>query len=433
MPSVAVLATAVLVLGPGRERPAIGARIWGVPAEGATAAVWRIETIERQFGSDQTIAVPKLAVLLRQAGRPLSLWGGSSGDDGVAEARMASEAPLAGTIDIEVRSDRTLLAAGTLALRPVNGPAFERRVVQGRAEGAITLDVSIERGVLASPFFGAIRVRATRDGQPAALVTLRAAGEGAQIFEPGLLPATDQTGEATIGLQPTWHSIELHLDASQGQGDTQAKGTWDGTLPVKPGALWLSSAPSGPALASPAPRARAYVSGWSAKGRVFGVAVPLSISKNGFYEGDLPKAELSRLGVLAVTVSGDVSEQSPGTVIWPWARLEAVAWAPRVELMLDGVPFAEKLEKKRAGQARLASVGVAVLAAIIEAVLLVLYSRASHAKLAAHLAANAEGDDERAAASRMTASPASRTFTLVVAVGLVLLAFGAVAVFAIVR
>ncbi|MEZ4310168.1 MAG: hypothetical protein R3F14_19170 [Polyangiaceae bacterium] len=44
-----------------------------------------------------------------------------------------------------------------------------------------------------------------------------------------------------------------------------------------------------------------------------------------------------------------------------------------------------------------------------------------------------EGADEKAAAARMTASAASRTVTLVVAVGLVLLAFGAVAAFAIVH
>ena len=53
----------------------------------------------------------------------------------------------------------------------------------------------------------------------------------------------------------------------------------------------------------------------------------------------------------------------------------------------------------------------------------------------AHLAKVAEeGDGEdRAATARIAASPASRAFSLVVALGLIVLAFGAVAVFAIVR
>jgi hypothetical protein len=63
----------------------------------------------------------------------------------------------------------------------------------------------------------------------------------------------------------------------------------------------------------------------------------------------------------------------------------------------------------------------------------VLYSRESQRKLAAHMAQLSEDAEERAAASRMTAAPLSRAITLVAAIGLVVLGFGAVAAFAIVR
>src|SRR5262245_35807770 len=82
MPSMAVLATAALVLGPGRERPSIGARVWGVPAEGGRAIALRIETMERQFGSDQAVSVDPLEVTLTQGGSRLAAWTGRSGEDG---------------------------------------------------------------------------------------------------------------------------------------------------------------------------------------------------------------------------------------------------------------------------------------------------------------------------------------------------------------
>ena len=202
---------------------------------------------------------------------------------------------------------------------------------------------------------------------------------------------------------------------------------------MKPGALWLSLDRAKPSVVSPVSRDRAYVSGIGDRGRVFGAVVPLAKNPSGLFEGALAADELTRHGVRAVTVAGDVQELGPGTVTWPLGSTEAVASAPRVELLLDGVPLAERLEKKRAASARLASAGVAFVAALFEAVLLVLHSRASQARLAAHLAEASEDAEDRTAAARMTASPLDRMFTLVVAVGLVLLAFGAIAAFTIVR
>lgn len=439
MPSMAVLATAVLVLGPGRERPAVGARVWGVPAEGARAAAFRLETIERQFGSDQVLAIDGLELSVEQGGRRLAAWSGASGGDGVAEAPFETAEPLSGAIDVRVTRGRTLLAEGAIAMRSVPAPAFERRAAEGATKGPIALRVEIGRGILAAPFLGTLLVRATREGKAAAGLVLRPKVEGAQLFQMGHQTTTDLNGEATLRIQPTWHSVELQIEATDPASapgaapEPRETSTWDGSLPVKPGAIWLSLDRAQRTVVSPAPRDRAYVSGLSDRGRVFGAVVPLVKNEAGLFEGTLPVEDLARLRVQAVTVAGDLQEVGSGTVTWPLEGTAAVVNAPRVELLLDGVPLAERLEKKRAGSARLASVGVALVAAVFEAVLLVLYSRASQARLAAHLARASEDADDRAAAARMTASPASRMFTLVTAVGLVVLAFGAIAVFAIVR
>lgn len=508
MPSVAVLATAALVLGPGRERPVVGARVWGVAAEGARAAAWRIETLERQFGSDRALPVGALELTVEQGGRPLATWVGDSGEDGIAEALFEVPEPLDGPLEVRIARGKTLLAEGVILLDPPPALTFERRVVEGTARGEIALQVEIERGVLASPFPGALLVRATRalpdhlepldpsppegpsppaspprpgdaappaapprPGEPLAGVVLKATAEGAQLLETGLRPTTDANGEARIPLQPTWHSVDLRIEATLTRADAPEpaasgaanprsvppaasgaasprsappdepaarpggprKGTWDGSLPVKPGAIWISLDPPPPALVSPAPRERVYVSGLSERGRVFGAVVPLVRSASGLFEGTLDASALARLGVRAVTVAGDAQEVGSGTVTWPVGGARAVGSAARVRRLLDGVPFAERIEKKRSRDARIASIWVALVAAAFEVALLVLHGRASEARLAAHLAAASEDDADRAAAARIAGSAASRAFTLVVAVGLVVLAFCAIAAFAIVH
>ena len=492
MPSFAVLATAALVLGPGRERAAVGVRVWGVPAEGATVAAWRLETLEREFGADRALAVATMDLSVSQGGRRIAGWSGPSGDDGVAEAVVRAEEPLAGTLDVTVIRGRTALAAGSIALRPAPPATFERRVAQGTARGPIALRVEVARGVLAAPFVGVLHVVATRDGAPAAGIQVKVALAGADTA-PGQRRelTTDSKGHAEIHVVPQQHSVELKLEATDPRAAAPPPGaatstaaaptstaapltgttapstnvaapltgttatpapaasavaapstppppsTWGGDLPVRPGAIWLGPARPVAEIVSPVPRERVYLSALGERGRVFGEVVPLRKTASGLFEGTFDLRNLAGLGAVALTTSGDPQEQGPGTVTWALEGAAtsalAVTAAPHPELLLDGVPFAERLEKKRAGTARLASVAVAFAAALFEAVLLVLYSRAAQAQLAAHLARAAEDDGDRAAASRMVASPASRAISLVVAVGLIVLAFGAVAAFSIVR
>lgn len=433
MPSFAVLATAALVLGPGRERPAIGARLWGIPRDGGTVAAFRIETLERQYGSDRAVAVDGLELSVRLAGSEIGRWTGRSGDDGVAEALVRAERPLSGPIELRIRSGRTLLGEGPLPQRPLPPLTLEKRRVEGTAEGPVKLQLDIVRGVLAAPFPGSVRVLAMRDGSPAEGIFLKPSANGAETPAIGREIVTSSTGEATFSVTPTWHAVDLKVEATDRSVNPPTISKWEGGLPVQPGALWLGLSRPQAEILSPVPRERVYVTAIGAMGRVFGQVVALSKNDSGFYQGTLDMTELTRHGAEAVTLAGDPTEVGSGTVTWPVDSSWAVVAAPRVERLYDGLPFAELREQKRAGTARLASVTVALLAGVFEVILLVLYSRESQRKLAAHLAQLSEDAEERAAASRMTAAPISRAITLVVTIGLVVLGFGAVAAFAIVR
>ena len=431
---MAVLATAALVLGPGRERPSVGARVWGIPAAGATAFAFRLETMERQFASDQAVAVEPIDVTVSQGGRAIATWRGSSGPDGVAEALLQSKEPIAGSIDVRVTSGKARLAEGTIPLPQAPRVQIERRPIEGTATGPVALAVEIARGVLGSPFPGVVRVAARRDGAPAEGVEIAVKAEGAEIdaASRGTL-RTDANGEAAIVLTPTWHSVDLDLSARDPRRGDEAPSTWKGGLPVHPGALWLRPGAGSATVISPVPRDRIYVSALSEKGRVFGANVEVLRDATGLYTGTFATDDLTAKGAIAVTLAGDSQEVGSGTVTFPLASTLAVIAPPRIALLSDGVPFAEKLEKKRAALARLVSIGIAFVAAAFEGILLVLHSRESQAKLAAHLAEMAEDAEDRAAAKRMTAPASSRAFTLVVLLGLVVLGFGAIAAFTVVR
>ncbi|MBK8256505.1 MAG: hypothetical protein IPK82_28030 [Polyangiaceae bacterium] len=434
-PTLAVCATAMLVLGPGRERPAIGARVWGIPAPGSKAFALRIETVEREFGADRTLPVENLTVEVSQPGKILGSWQGSSGPDGIAEALVPLTEPLPAQTDIAITRGKTWLARGPIHTTVASPLAFERHAVEGITQGDLAIRVEVDRGVLAAPFWADLVIAVSRGGEPALNASVRGVIEGAEVGSKGPTCVTDGKGKCTLQIRPMWHAVDLKVQAESDTDpvDTvpQAKGSWEGVLPVKPGALWLS--PDLSLVVSPVPRPRVYVSALTSAGRAAGWAVDLKRTDTGLFEAPLDAEAIKRIGATAVTVAGDPQEQGAGTVTWPAQGGGQVTAAPRVEMLFDGVPFAENLEKKRAGKARLASVGVVFAAGILEAVLLVLHSRAMQAALSAHLARASETAEDAAAASKMTASAATRAFTLVAAVGLVLLAFGAVAAFAMVR
>lgn len=421
IPTLAVATAAVVLLGPGTRRPALGARVRGVPVDGAATLALRVETVRRLFGVDDAAPSQALTVTVQSASSagPL-VWEGTSAADGIAEAivRVDGNAPasFSGRLDVRITQGARVLADGAFATRPARGPTFQLATVVGASRGDLRVEVELPRGTLAAPFEDEVRIRvATADGAPAAAGThVTLAADGADVAPTEL--STDRSGVASPRVRPTLHEVELRVDARDAEGRT---GHWEGHLPIRPGALWLAPVASTSPVAgrdaalpslrivSPVQRARAYVSVVGERGRLFGASVTLSPDGAGFHAGQLDLGAqapwLARERLLFAVLAGDPFEQGAGTTTWPLRPSEGSVAAPALELLLDGVPAAERVETARAGSARYLAIVVVLLAAVVEVTLVLLRARASQRALEEHMrrALAADGgaptDEERAA------------------------------------
>ncbi|HVY48005.1 MAG TPA: hypothetical protein VHB21_19090, partial [Minicystis sp.] len=107
-PAIAIALAALVFLGPGATRPAIGARVYGAPAPGGPVSV-RVLASTSLFGVEEAVPVRDLAVR-GEDGRVR--WSGAAGDDGVAEAHWDERG--APRVDVEVTGRGRLLARGAL-------------------------------------------------------------------------------------------------------------------------------------------------------------------------------------------------------------------------------------------------------------------------------------------------------------------------------
>lgn len=433
LPAVAILGAALLILGPGRSRPAIGAKVWGVPAEGAHHLALRIHVLEHFSGAFSSRAEQDVRVELFDTRTPP--WNGRTDASGIADVRLESEAPLVGEVEIRVTSRRRLLARERVMLRPLRNRLAPREPIPGQRSGELELSLTLPRGAMSPPFSERVDVL-VRDhrGEPAPHATLTAEGAGIEAVPKET--RTDERGHASLKIAV--HTINPELDlraevAASGEGSEPTLGTWTGRLPVKPGSIWVEPVESKKSpvtlrFSSPTPRDHAYVSLLSERGRELGRRVPLE-KQGGFHRGttqlELPESEWH-----AVTVTSDPYEQSAASVTWPLGTLEGQPELYPLDLLVDGMPTAERIEVARAWSARRSALIVLAIAALLEVALLMLRSRAAGRALEAHLATVAE--DERSVdetpsvrAADLVAGGSSRALTILFA-ALVALAFAIV-------
>ena len=386
IPVVAVVVTALVLLGPGAGRSAIGVRVRGLPREGSTALALRIETVRRASTVDDAVAVTGLSVEGTAAGAALGPWQGSTGSDGIAEVSLPTGQPLRGPVSLRVTRGEAVLAEGPITIPPAAHVAAGPAVVGGVTTGDLSIQVEVLQGTLAAPFEGSLRLRLVGSGreplrQPG--VVLEVSMTGGELTAGQERVETDRSGAATLQVKPLAHHVELTVTARDPAGRT---GRWVGVLPVLPGAMRLE--PLGAtelSVISPAPRERAYVSLLSDHGRVAGAVVPLVRDPAGFHAGrfaaELPPAPAQ----LHAVVSGDPYEQGVGTVAWPIRPAEGAPAVQPITLLLDGLPAAELREMARANRARQLGLLVIGAAALLEVLLLVRVSRASQRRLEEHL------------------------------------------------
>jgi hypothetical protein len=397
IPTLAVVVTALVLLGPGALRSAVGARVRGVPIGGGRAVALRIETVRSVYDVADPAEIQGITVEASAPGQGLPAWHGASGPDGIAEVHFDAAAPVDGLLALRITAPAVVgrrprvLAEGQFRLRAAPPVSVQRGALAGLTRGDLAIRVEAARGFLASPFLEELRISVSSAGVDTR-AELSISAPGADLS--GDKVTTDERGAAAIRVRPLAHQIELSIDAVAGE----RKGHWEGTLPVVPGAIWLAPAKAGEplTLVSPAPRERAYLSIWSEEGRVLGAVVPLARDPQGFFRGEVRPALPPSARLLFATVAGDPKEQGAGTLAWPIRPAEGAA-APRpLELLLDGVPASLEHEKARASAARRAGVLLIGAAAVVEMLLLLLQSRAAQQKLEAHMEQASSGSDGEA-------------------------------------
>lgn len=418
VPSIAMAVVGFAMLGPGAVQAYDGARIRGGPTLGLKHISWRVAVLQRFRGIDSTRSPGKLRIQVHDGDKPETVAHCQTTSDGVCDVTFDFAAEISGPLRtaVFVESTGARLAEGDVAGdsaawgRDLGHPARLR----GQASGDFTIETSARRGVFAAPFRDDLIIT-VRDGTTpvrGAKVTLKSdALDLADVLpsEHGdvtqTLVTSDQ-GEAVFQVTPRMHTVDVDIDVMH-LGRTAE---WHGLLPVVPGAIWLdpaSVADRAMRLMSPVPRDVAYVTIATENERLWSAAVPVG-TVDLDYSGALPPIQkgmnplafsMGHIDWPAVartpdaqapkpmwlTVSSDPRQTSAGTVGWPIGRIgwpikgtPAADERPfRDQLLLDGMPAAEKRDERRRNGARALS-GIALgAAAVLEGVLL---AQRSHAR-----------------------------------------------------
>ena len=395
VPSMAMAVVGLAMFGPGAVQAFDGARIRGGPTEGLRRLSWRLTVLERFRSIDSTRNIGAILVRARNGDRPEAVARCRTRKDGTCDVMLDFSAEVSGPIHAVVTTepDAGVLAEGDFVGNSAEWgrlPGHPARLV-GHASGDLAIEVAARRGVFAAPFRDDLVVT-VRDGERpvgGARVTLRtdaadlAGATAPSDAESSVTLIASDRGEASFGVTPRMHSVEVDIDVTAG-GRSAA---WRGVLPVVPGAIWLhhtSYADGSINVFAPVPREIAYVTLATAKARLWGGIIPLAVDTLGFSRGSIGWPAVARapeIGTpepLWVTLSSDPFQTSAGTVGWPVYR---ASWPVvptaildehpfRDLLLLDGMPAAEARDRDRRYRARALAAVALGAAAVLEGVLL---------------------------------------------------------------
>ena len=436
VPALAGLVTALTLVGPGRERPALGGRIYGELTVGATELALRVEALAHYDERFYPVAATPLTLEARVGERTLGQWSGYSNDEGLAEAALSLPSALSGPVTLLLHGAEQELAVGGIAPRPSPQRLAPEGPLSGASEGALAIDVRVPRGQLVPGFGERIEVTVTVTVPVTATAatevpTLRARADGADVGDVELEPtrACDERA-CRFGWQPAVTaaapSVELELTATAlGQ-----RGSWRGPLPITLSGLWLDPSWSDriARVRSAVPRARAWLSLWTASGRSWGACAELGPEPEGRASAAIPLPSLPA-GPLVLVLSTDPFEPTGAATEWPLRpELDRLVVA-RPRKLVDGMPRVVAAELTRRRLARWPAAGLVLAAGAFEVAFLFRRQRLARRKLASELGAAAreaaEGTGD-AAQSEGLVNEVSRAWLGVLALG-VSLAFVALA------
>lgn len=378
-PILAISVAAVVLLGPGRSGPALGVRVWGGPVLGARCTAFRLEALRRYFSVDDRISLAGLSLELRDIESGSSAtWSGSTGDDGITDARLCLDKPLGNRAELSIGRKQERIAQGSIALSDGSASVLPPVPLSGIVRGELEIQVKSPRGIWIAPFEDTLWIELVKGAKSRSEIWLSASAQGAELQQKRLVLPVDRA--LSLRLKPTSHLVELSLSA---EVDGVERGVWEGVVPVVPGGIWLEPQRAADAegakqirLFSPSPRKSVYVSLLSEEGRLFGAAVPLSQNAEGFFVGEFGIDLSEQTPKTAVLVAaGDPAEQGSATVAWPLRPAVGRAIYPKLELLLDGLPQAEKAEQERAISSRRTAVLLIAALAVFEILFFFAQSR----------------------------------------------------------
>jgi hypothetical protein len=397
-PSVAMAVVAVALFGPGAARPVQAARLWGGPTLGLSSLSWRVSLVRRFREVDSTIGGTAVVVRAETSSRSAASDRCTTVDDGFCDVELTLPEPASGALSVSVSRDdgepaaqaavRTSeLASGRVSLdasgwRPQR---IHHPEIAGSRRGQLLVRAFALRGVLVAPFWETIALTvADSSGQPRANARIELKIEGGEsALVAGSLArkpqtptaddvrgsetasvVTDARGRAELYVIARAHEVQLTAEATAGT----ASGAFSGPLPIVPGALWLdpSSRAGGEVrVVAPGARPRAYATLATRSARTWAAVVPLVVDAQGFASGAVPwpARSISADEPAWLTLASDPLGRGSGTVGWPVGFAREEQGVPEQafadELLLDGMPDAERREAARRRQA-----GWLVLAAL---------------------------------------------------------------------
>jgi len=385
LPVLTVLVVTYALLVAGVPRKIIGARVYGGPTEGAAQLSLRIEAVSRDGERETPFSAGPLAVHAQVAAAPPLDISLPSSVGGVADVVLPFGAAVHGPVQLELRDAfGALLVGGAFSLDAAHWAARARRRggwVRGRATGALVLSVAAERGTFVVGSMGGLLVRVERAGSPVVGARLTVSAEGARLGDAADL-RTDQRGGARLLFEPSELNPTVRVEAHMDDGQS---GLIDSGVSVVPGGFFVLPSPIGFRVESAVPRAQAFYSLVTERGRVAGGVVPLSATGRGGSQGAVELPAWPHPAWLVV--SSDLDLHSDAAIGWPLDASSEPAQTFDVpdQLLLDGLPAAFAREQARRSRVRWLSAAFIALAFALSVVLLVVRVRAADRQLTQHL------------------------------------------------
>ena len=391
VPAIAGALTATVLLGPGAERPALGARVQARVAVAADRCALRVQTLAHERGRLSPRSVPSIEIELRQDGRALGRWQGATDASGLAEAGVDLGEPVRGPLEVSVSSGDEELARGVM--EPAESLTVSPPAPLAELDGPPSLRVSLPRRALVAELPEELVAVATFGGSdPDPDLRVEASGADALVHaEPRTCSEQRCSRSWTLSLTPRSPIVELSLELRRQE---QQPVRWEGQLPVLTGRIWLDPkalARGELRLQAASAHDVAYLSLVSERGRFWGAIVPLQVDAQGRSAAHVPLPSLPA-GPVTALVSSDASEGEASTVAWPLRPALGQVEGGGMVVVGDGMPAAIAAEERRQKRARWPAFGLITSAGLFELLYLWQRQRRSRHALRAHLERSADGD-----------------------------------------